>query len=88
MTLIHLIANNTKPDFQSKAQASIKHLFESAENNDESRVTRDAGALKFQVPIIPDASGMTPFHLVQKLKLNVLLDEMMEHLRFSRLINE
>ena len=40
------------------------------------------------MPIIPDASGMTPFHLVQKLRLNVLLDEMMEHLRFSRLINE
>ena len=81
-----MIAGASKKEDQILASNQIRALIETAENfvDEEMFDTVEPGA--FQIPIMMNKQGQTPFWQMDEANLRVILDVLLRHIPFKRII--
>ena len=87
-TLIHMIAGATKKEDQILASNQIRALIETAENFVDEEMFDTVEPGQFQLPIMMNKQGQTPFWQMDEANLRVILDVLLRSIPFKRIIRK
>ena len=87
-TLIHMIAGASKKEDQNLACNQIRALIETAENFVDEEMFGTVEPGQFQLPIMMNKQGQTPFWQMDEANLRVILDVLLRNIPFRRIIRK
>ena len=83
-----MIAGATKKEDQILASNQIRALIETAENFVDEKMFGTVEPGQFQLPIMMNKQGQTPFWQMDEANLRVLLDVLLRNIPFRRIIRK
>ena len=81
-----MIARKAKKEDQSGSAAQLKRLLELEQDNDGDGGEGD-NSCDHNITMVPDAEGLFPLNLMQKMNLRVLIDTMIGIVQFAHIIH-